>query len=314
MRRASLTRRSFVHLAGASSLAGAFRPLEASAQSSPRAPRTPRLGMVAKVRAGRTVEEVIKRVHDLGLPSCQLFYEHYSMQDVRPLLDAMKRYDVSVSAISEHNPGRRIFNFYQGPSTIGVIPPETRRARIDALKFAAEFAHACGVAAIHSHLGFIPEDPNDPIYPGAVGAIREVAEHCKKNAVMLLAETGQETPTTLLRMIQDVGTGNVFVNLDTANLILYGKGNPVDAMDVLGHLVRGTHAKDGLFPTGTRELGEEVLIGKGKVDFPVLLQKLKDANYPNVITIERESEGPHQGEEILQAKAYLQRILDKIYA
>ena len=310
-----LTRRIFVQLAGAGYLGSKAGSLEAVAQPKQgTSPRSPRLGMVAKIKVGGTADAVVKRVRDLGLPSCQLFYEHLTLEEVPPLLEALKKYNVSVSAISEHSPGRRIFDFYRGPLTIGVIPPETRKARIDALKLAADFAHACGIASIHSHLGFIPEDPNDPIYPGAVGAIKEVAEHCKQKGVMLLSETGQETPTTMLRMIQDVGTGNVFVNLDTANLILYGKGNPVDAMDVLGHLVRGIHAKDGLFPKGTRELGEEVLIGKGKVDFPVLLQKLKEANYTNVITIEREAEGPHQGKEILQAKAYLQALLNKMYA
>lgn len=309
-----MTRRDLVQMAGIGCVAGMTRGLGALAQTASQPSRAPRLGMVAKVHAGAPVEPVIKRVRDLGLSACQLFYEKYSMEDVRPLMDAMKKHEIVVSAISEHAPGKRVFNFYDGPKTIGVIPPETRKARVDQLKFAADFAHACGVESIHSHLGFIPEDPNDPIYPGAVSAIREVAQHCKGLGVMLLSETGQETPTAMLRMIQDVATGSVFVNLDTANLIMYGKGNPVDAMDVLGHLVRGIHAKDGLFPTGTRELGEEVLIGQGKVDFLTLMKKLKAVNYSHVITIEREAEGPKQSGEILMEKAYLEAVLKKVYA
>lgn len=309
-----MTRRDLVQMAAMGSLACMVRGVGAFARSTSHPSQAPRLGMVAKVHAGAPVEPVIKRVRDLGLSACQLFYEHYSMEDVRPLVEATRKYEIVVSAISEHAPGRRIFNFYDGPKTIGVIPLETRKARVDQLKFAADFAHACGVASIHSHLGFIPEDPNDPIYPGAVAAIREVALHCKDRGVMLLSEAGQETPTTMLRMIQDVGTGSIFVNLDTANLIMYGKGNPVDAMDVIGHLVRGVHAKDGLFPTGTRELGEEVLIGKGKVDFLALMQKLKAANYANIITIEREAEGPKQSGEILAEKAYLEAVMKKVYA
>lgn len=275
--------------------------------------RVPLLGTVAKVKPGDTADATIKRVHDLGLPTCQIFFEHLSLQEVNPLLTALDKYHVKVSAISEHNPGRRIFDFYQGPLTIGVIPPGTRHARIDALKLAADFARACGVPAIHTHLGFIPEDPNDPIYPGAVSAIKEVAQHCKDQGVILLCETGEETPITMLRMIQDVGTGNVFVNLDTANLILYGKGNPVDAMDVFGHLVRGMHAKDGLFPTDPRKLGEEVPIGKGRVNFPELFSRLKEVNYTSAVTIEREIEGPQQQEDVRQSKIYLQDLIDKTY-
>jgi sugar phosphate isomerase/epimerase len=103
-----------------------------------------------------------------------------------------------------------------------------------------------------------PRKSHDPVYKDSVAALREVCGHCKSNGQIFLYETGQESPITLLRTIQDVGLDNQFVNLDTANLILYGKGNPVDAMDVIGNLVRGLHAKDGLFPTNPRELGREV--------------------------------------------------------
>ncbi len=310
-----LDRRRFVQLAGGSCLAG--NAPAATALNRPEAALArvdaPRLGTVAKVRPGGTAEATIKRVRDLGLRTCQIFFEHLSLEEVRPLLEALKKYDVEATAVSEHNPGIRVFNFYQGPLTIGVIPAKSRRARIDALKLAADFAHACGIASVHTHLGFIPEDPNDPIYPGAIAAIREVALHCKEQGRMLLCETGEETPITMLRMIDDVGTGNVFVNLDTANLILYGKGNPVDAMDVFGPLVRGMHAKDGMFPTNPRDLGNEVPIGKGRVDFPVLFQRLRAVNYVDALTIEREIEGPEQEGDIRRSIVFLQHLINTNY-
>jgi len=114
-------------------------------------------------------------------------------------------------------------------------------------------------------------------------------------------------------MIQDVGLDNVFVNLDLANLILYGKGNPVDAMDVIGHLVRGIHAKDGLFPTDPRQLGKEVPIGTGRVDFPGVFKKLKRVNYSGSITIEREISGEQQTKDIIQSKIYLQNLIERTY-
>lgn len=310
----ALNRRTFMQRAVATCVAGTVRsPAAQPAQTSNPPLQAPRLGMVAKVGAEGTAEATIKRVHDLGLPTCQILFERLSLQQVNPLRAALKKYGVEVSAVSEHNPGRRVFDFYQGPLTIGIIPPEHRRARIDALKLAADFARACDIPSIHTHLGFIPEDPNDPIYPVAITAIREVAQHCKEQGRMLLCETGEETPVTMLRMIQDVATGNIFVNLDTANLILYGKGNPVDAMDVFGHLVRGTHAKDGLFPTDARNLGKEVPIGKGRVDFPVLFKRLKEVSYTSTITIEREIDGPRQDEDILQSKVFLQNLIDQTY-
>ena len=113
-----------------------------------------------------------------------------------------------------------------------------------------------------------------------------------------------------MRAILDVGLDNQRVNLDTANLILYGKGNPVDALDVIGKYVGGLHAKDGLFPTNPKQLGEEVAIGQGKANFPVIIQKLKRLNYSGPITIEREIDGPQQGEDIRKSKTYLEGLIN----
>jgi sugar phosphate isomerase/epimerase len=126
---------------------------------------------------------------------------------------------------------------------------------------------------------------------------------------MMLYETGQETPITLLRAMTDVGLDNQFINLDTANLILYGKGNPLDALDVIGKLVRGIHAKDGLFPTDPKNLGEEVPLGQGKANFPLLIPRLKELGYDGPLTIEREISGPRQIDDIRKEKQYLEKLI-----
>jgi sugar phosphate isomerase/epimerase len=162
---------------------------------------------------------------------------------------------------------------------------------------------------VQGHCGFIPEDPNHPLYGEVVTAIREVAAYCKANGQNFRCETGQETPITLVRAIRDVGLDNVGVNFDAANLILYGKANPVDAVDLLGPYIQGVHAKDGLYPTDPAQLGREVPIGDGKVNFPVLIQKLKAIGYTNPLTIEREIRGEKQTADILAAKAYLEKLI-----
>ena len=127
-------------------------------------------------------------------------------------------------------------------------------------------------------------------------------------------ETGQETPTTMSRMIRDVDLPNLAVGLDTANLILYGKANPVDAVDILGPHVRSIHAKDGRWPTNPDLLGEEVLIGTGLVDFRQVFSKLHRIGYAGAVTIERETSGPQQIEDVRQEKVYLDRILREVLA
>jgi sugar phosphate isomerase/epimerase len=116
------------------------------------------------------------------------------------------------------------------------------------------------------------------------------------------------------RMLRDVAMPNLAVGLDTANLILYGKANPVDAVDILGPHIRSVHAKDGRWPTNPSELGEEVLIGKGLVDFRLVFSKLHRLGYSGAITIERETSGPQQIEDVKQEKLYLERALSEALA
>ena len=109
--------------------------------------------------------------------------------------------------------------------------------------------------------------------------------------------------------MQDIGFDNVGINLDPANLIMYGKANPVDSLDVFGKYVRGVHGKDGLYPTDGRELGDEVALGEGKVNFPVFLKKLHELGYDGDITIEREITGEQQKKDIQMAKGMLDEII-----
>jgi len=298
-----LNRRQFLQVsaaAGAGSLLGSF-----PAKSAPGIPM--RLGLI--IGAGNDPDKTLRKLHDLGFPTAQIGTEDFSDAMVEKLKAAIDKYGIEVTAINSSGGPPNVYDFYKGPQTIGVVPVKYRRQRIDNFKRASDFAKKVGVPAFHTHYGFIPENPNDPNYAGVVEALREVATHLKGNGQMMLYETGQETPITMLRAITDVGLDNQFVNLDTANLILYGKGNPVDALDVLGKLVRGTHAKDGTFPTDPKKLGEEVPIGEGKANFPLLINRLKELNYTGPLTIEREISGPKQMEDIKKEKAYLEKLV-----
>lgn len=304
----NLDRRRFLQVSAAAGVAGLM-------SSIPAAPEVPagkpfRMGIILDV--GNHPEAALKRVHDFGVPTCQATTDDFSDPLYNALKAAIEKYGIEVTAINTSGGPPNKYTFYEGPLTIGVVPRKYRQQRVDNFKRASDFAQRLGVPALHTHYGFIPENPNDPEYEGVVEALRDVAAHIKGNGQMMLYETGQETPITLLRAITDVGLDNQFVNLDCANLILYGKGNPLDALDVIGHLVRGTHAKDGLFPTNPRELGREVPIGQGKADFPKLIPRLKDLGYTGPLTIEREISGPQQFEDIKREKVYLEKLVAKL--
>jgi sugar phosphate isomerase/epimerase len=192
------------------------------------------------------------------------------------------------------------------------VPRTFRSARVAALKQASDFAKLCGIPAFETHCGFIPENPNDPLYEESVEAIREVAGHCRNNGQTFLYHAGQETPVTLLRTIQDVGLDNQGVGLDTANLILCGKGHPLAALEVFGRHLKAVNAKDGLYPTDAKHLGKETPLGRGKVDFPHLLRRLKVLGYAAPIIIEREIDGPQFREDVQRGRLYLEKLLKEL--
>lgn len=250
-----------------------------------------------------------------GFDNCQLISwnpKHWTEENAELINELCEEHGVTISAFWCGWEGPTAWNFTEGPLTLGLVPPEYREMRIKNLCDGADFAKRLKVKNVVTHMGFIPEIPSDPLFDGLCDAVRQVAEHLEKNGQFLLFETGQETPVTMLRCFERVGTDNLGVNLDTANLILYGKANPVDALDVLGKYVMNLHAKDGCYPTNGMHLGKETPVGEGKVDFRAVIEGLQSLGYEGYITIEREISGEKQLADILSAKEYLQKIIDEI--
>ncbi|MBE6669015.1 MAG: sugar phosphate isomerase/epimerase [Ruminococcaceae bacterium] len=262
------------------------------------------------------LDEKFKKVHDLGLTSCQLSnYEPSVFTDENAAIvnECSKKYGVRVSALWCGWPGPKVWNFVEGPATLGIVPVAYRFERVKMLLKGGEFALKIGVTDVATHAGFIPENPSTTEYLDVVGCIKHIAKNYLDKGLYFLFETGQETPTTLLRLIEDVGTGNLGINLDPANLLMYGKANPCDAVDIFGKYIRNVHGKDGNYPTDGRSLGREARMGDGKVNYPELMRRLKAAGYNGPITIEREIKGDKQVEDILHAKAMLTALYSEIY-
>ena len=262
------------------------------------------------------IAEKLAILKENGFDSCQLVSWNpavWTDENAVILKKLLTQYGITVSAFWCGYEGPIVWDFYDGQQTLGLVPVEYRQMRIQNLCAGADFAHKLGVSDVVSHMGFIPENPYDPNFNSFCIAIRTVAQHLKKNGQFLLFETGQETPVTLLRTFEVVGTDNLGINLGTANLILYGKANPVYALDVFGKYVRNLHAKDGRYPTNGHDLGEETRIGEGKVDFKALFVRLHELGYDSYVTIEREISGKQQLIDVLGSREYLQNIINEVY-
>ena len=263
------------------------------------------------------VEDGFREAAEMGFPTTQLvcWDERFFTAAYADRVKAISaETGVAISAFWCGYGGPSVWNLYQGQATLGLVPPEYRFQRMQTMMRGADFTVMLGVEDMATHVGFIPENPNDPNFAGVVAALTYLGKYCLDRGLHFLFETGQETPTTLLRTIEETGLPNMGVNLDPANLLLYGRGNPVDALDVFGKYVRGVHAKDGLYPTTGRYLGEEKALGEGKVNFPLLLRRLQEVGYDGALTIEREISGPQQKVDIASGKQFLESILTEIGA
>ena len=266
------------------------------------------IGVLIHCAKNTNIEAEFRKAMDLEITSCQLCIWDETMfndETAEKIDNAIKSTGFKITALWAGWAGPCEWNFTYGPSTIGLVPAAYRDSRLATLKKASDFAEKIGVNKLVTHVGFIPENPDHPDFAGTVGALRNLCRYMKPKGQYFLFETGQETPVTMLRTIQAIELDNVGINFDTANLILYGKANTLDALDVFGKYVMETHIKDGGYPTDGMRLGREVPAGQGKADLPAVVKKLEELGYTGSFTIEREISGEQQVKDIIMARDLL---------
>lgn len=260
------------------------------------------------------IDKSFKDLHDQGFGSCEINYRKNALTKdfAEQVKMASKKHNIKVTTLVGVPGSKSVWNFRQGPATIGLVPVEERTDKIKVYREMIDFCAMADIPAMHSHFGFIPEDPSSEQYKDFIKVMQDLANYAKERKVMIYFETGQETPTTLIRAIKDIGTGNVFINCDLANLLMYGKANSLDAVKLFGPLIKEFHAKDGKYPDPNNpyELGAEVPIPTGEVDFPAVIAELKKQGFKGAVTIECELNGSRH-DYVIKTRKYLQELLDK---
>ncbi len=273
------------------------------------------IGVFTSIGAGLGVTPQV--VKELGIPTIQLHApprDRRTPEEAEKLKRDLEEAGITVTVVFCGFPGESYADIPTVRRTVGLVPRETREERLKETKEISDFARLLGVDAIGMHIGFIPEDPSDPLYAEVVEACREVCDYAKKNGQRFHLETGQETADTLLRFIHDVGRDNLFVNFDPANMILYGSGEPIEALRKVGKYVRSVHCKDAKWSKRPgEEWGEEVPLGQGDVNIPLFLRTLKEIGYRGPLTIEREITGEQQRRDVAAAVKYLEKLRAEIW-
>ncbi|WP_263418321.1 sugar phosphate isomerase/epimerase family protein [Terriglobus albidus] len=222
--------------------------------------------------------------------------------------DALASGDVYFSSAVAAYAGEDYADLERVHQTVGFTAPGYAAERIERTRQVSDFAAQLGLKALSCHIGFIPEDASDPLYQKLIGIAQELCDICGVNGQNFVLETGQESAETLLRFLGDVQRPNIRVNFDPANMVLYGSGDPLEALALLQEHVLSVHCKDGRSPAGPGQLGNEVALGEGEVDFPGFLKLLKRINYTGLLTIEREE--PDTAQRTADIKLAVQRLND----
>lgn len=180
---------------------------------------------------------------------------------------------------------------YTTPQTIketgGFGNPADRPERLARLRWALDRTLALGLTDLMLHAGFLP-DVNDPHRNAMLDTLAKAGQLAAEKGVTLAFETGQETADLLRRTLDDLKAPNIKVNFDPANMLLYDMGDPIRAVEILGHDIRSVHVKDAKRPTTPGTWGEEVPLGEGQVDIKRFVQTLKKVGYTGPLVVERE--------------------------
>ncbi len=253
----------------------------------------------------------LQEIADMGLSCCQLMGWDESMwttETANQVKKVAQSLNIEITSFWAGWPGPMVWDFVDGPTTLGIVPVAFRAARLETLRRAGDFAKELGIQAVVTHLGFIPENPTDSQFAEVVASVKYLATYYKSLGIEFWFETGQETPVTMLRLIEQVNIDNLGINLDPANLVMYGKANAIDSLEVFGKYVKSIHAKDGMYPTDPMKLGKEVKVGTGKVQFPEFVKALDKIGFDGAYIIERETSGEQQKLDIIETVSYLKGL------
>ncbi|REJ76499.1 MAG: sugar phosphate isomerase/epimerase [Planctomycetota bacterium] len=276
------------------------------------------IGVFTSIDAGLGVH--LDVAQELGVPSVQIHAPHQQTrteQAAQEFLEKCSAAGITVTAVFGGFEGESYADIATTARTVGLVPEETRDARVQEMKEISDFTKLLGCDTVALHIGFVPEDRSSASYTGLIDCTRDLLDHVQANGQRLNLETGQESADHLLEFISDVERDNLFINFDPANMILYGTGDPIEALKKVGHLVRSVHCKDAKWaPEGERgtSWGSEVALGEGDVGMETYLRTLKDLGYDGPLTIEREiaHDRERQKADIGQAVRLLEELREKI--
>ena len=247
-------------------------------------------------------------VRQLGVPTVHVHAPPLAMRTPEHAAQVRRQFDeagIAITLVFCGFPGESYASIAETQRTVGLVPRDNRQERIGQTRQIIDFAAALETPGVGIHMGFLPEDASSPDFAELVEVTAGLCDYCAQRGLVMNLETGQESADGLLAFFEAVDRPNLGINFDPANMILYGSGEPIEALRKVGRHVKSVHAKDALWSDRPGEtFGTEVPLGEGKVGMEAYLKTLDEFGYTGPLTIEREIQ--------VKAEADAQRQLDDI--
>ena len=255
------------------------------------------------------MEDLVSKVKSLDLEHIQLgLLELVMLDDKRKHLELghLRHSNLKITATMISFPGEDYSSIAIIRDTGGYVPDKDWNLRKQLTVQAAKLTQELGVKWLTTHIGFVPPSSHQK-YEVMINRVREIAAALADHGLELLMETGQEEDAELLQFLNDLAVRNVHINFDPANMILYGAGDPIEAVRVLGPWIRQVHIKDARHTKAPGTWGEEVAVGAGEVDWHAFFGTLKQLNFTGDFVIEREA-GTQRVADIRQARELVESL------
>jgi L-ribulose-5-phosphate 3-epimerase len=256
------------------------------------------------------MRELVEAARELGLSHVQLAPGPLIFLDAKRKeseLSLLHNSGLNITGAMIDFPGEDYSTIPRIRATGGFLPDETWPARRDLTLRAVKLAAELRLKILTTHIGFIPPSSH-PDYGKLIDRIGELAGPMADAGITLAMETGQETAAVLLQFLNDLPARNVGVNFDPANMILYGSGDPIEAVRTLGRHIRHVHLKDATTSKNPGvDWGIPAALGTGEVDFGLFLEMLAEVGYTGPLAIEQES-SRRRVEDVRASIAFLKSL------
>ena len=231
------------------------------------------------------VEEFLRIAKDCGYDGFEFCYDDKSFDPSklgpdfrRKVVEVAESYGLEIPSVATG-----VFWRYN----LGSPDESVRKRGVEYLRAGIELAHDLGARVLLVVPAVAdPKVPYDATYKLAQESIRSQADYARDHGVVIAVENVWNkflySPLEFRRFVEEIGHESVKAYLDLGNIV--NLGYPEHWIDLLKGMVACVHVKD--FDVEVGNITGFRHLGRGSIEWPPLLRRLRDAGYGYYLVVE----------------------------